>query len=66
MLSKFTQDHDWSFAEKAKYAAFIEINREIMEKRKAANLWKKFVEMSKFLKTRNFRQCKLYHERLVK
>ncbi len=28
-------------------------------------LWEIYKEMSKFIKTRNFRQCKLHHQKLL-
>lgn len=36
-----------------------------MSGKKPNKLWKRYEEMGEFIKTRNFRQCKLYHQRLV-
>ena len=36
-----------------------------MSGKKSKNMWKKFEEMGELIKTRNFRQCKLYHQKLI-
>lgn len=36
-----------------------------MNGKKSKNMWKKFEEMGDLIKTRNFRQCKLYHQKLI-
>ena len=64
-----TESHEttgqWSCAENAKYAAFIEANARKMEGKPHGKLWALYHEMEKFVKSRNFRQCKSHHQKLL-
>lgn len=64
MENKNTKSYEWSPVENAKYAAFIEKNCSRIEGRPHNQLWSIHQEMSKYVKTRNFRQCKLHHQKL--
>ena len=56
---------EWSFMENAKYVAFIQQNSERMEGKPHGKLWGLYQEMAKVVETRNFRQCKLHHQKLT-
>lgn len=55
----------WTLIENAKYAAFIEENIDKMEGKLHGKLWLVHQEMSRFIKSRNFRQCKLHHQEMI-
>ena len=67
--SNKTESHEttgqWSCAENAKYAAFIEANARKMEGKPHGKLWALYHEMEKFVKSRNFRQCKSKHQKML-
>lgn len=50
----------------AKYIAFVEHNFSKIEGKSLGKLWNLFREMASFIISRNFRQCKSYHQKLVK
>lgn len=64
-LAMHRKQAEWSTNENAKYAAFIQKNLEKMNGKKAGNLWGLFGEMSKIVNTRNYRQCKLHHQKMT-
>lgn len=55
---------EWTNLELAKYAAFILHNRSSIQNRPCNKLWGLYSEMSMFLGSRNFRQCKSHHARM--
>lgn len=56
---------EWTLIENARYAAFIENNCEKMEGQPHGKLWGLYQEMAKLVESRNFRQCKLHHQKLT-
>ena len=60
---KYMKNAEWSMIEKAKYIAFLQVNYKKMDGREHKNLWALYQEMGAFIKTRNFRQCKSYHQK---
>lgn len=56
----------WTSFENAKYAAYILRNKNRIQNRPTSMLWGIFKEMSSFVGSRNFRQCKAHHSRLLK
>ena len=57
---------EWNVLELSKYVAFIEQNIKKIEGKPLKYLWNLFSEMEKFVETRNFRQCKLHHQKMLK
>jgi hypothetical protein len=56
---------EWSIIEKSKYIAFIDLNSKKMEGREHKSLWKFYESMANFIETRNLRQCKSYHQKMI-
>ena len=54
---------EWSAEEEAKYMAFVEKYSILLEGKAYGKLWAVYKAMAEFIQTRNFRQCKLYHQR---
>lgn len=61
----YLKNAEWTLAERSKYFAFIELNSKKMEGRPHRKLWPLYEEMGKFVKSRNFRQCKSFHQKMV-
>ena len=55
--------NDWTIKEKTKYVVFLEKKSELMEGKPHSSLWEIYKKMSKFIKSRNYRQCKSYHQK---
>lgn len=55
----------WVTKEIAKYVIFIDKNYGLMEGKPHSQLWEVYKRMGKFIKSRNFRQCKTYHQKLI-
>lgn len=64
-VETYEKSGQWSASENAKYAAFIEANARKMEGKPHGKLWALYHEMEKFIKSRNFRQCKSHHQKMV-
>ena len=65
-LERFEKQAEWTPLENAKYGAFIELNAEKMEGKNHGSLWGVYKEMGKFVSSRNYRQCKSQHQKLVR
>lgn len=51
--------------EQIRYAFFIQFNYKSMEGKDHNSLWNVYELMAKYIKTRNYRQCKLYHQKML-
>lgn len=49
-----------------KYTNFLMQNAKFMEGKEIGKLWPIFKKMAKFVKTRNFVQCKSHHQKLLR
>lgn len=58
----YPKGNSWNLKESAKYAAFVLKNEKRMEGKPVSKLWDIFKKMGDFVGTRNFRQCKSYHQ----
>ena len=56
---------EWTLIENARYTAFIENNCEKMERQPHGKLWGLYQEMAELVESRNFRQCKLHHQKFT-
>lgn len=65
MKNAFMRFSEWSAVEKGKYAAFIDFNSKSMEGKEHKSLWKKYELMGEYIQTRNYRQCKSYHQKML-
>lgn len=61
----FMKNADWTIIEIARYVDFIQKNINKMEGKAHKQLWSVYEEMGKLIKTRNFRQVKSYHQKMV-
>lgn len=57
----FPKGGQWTGNESASYAAFLLMNLKEFEGQPNSKLWDHYKRMAEFVGTRNFRQCKSYH-----
>lgn len=55
----------WQFPENVKYVLFIELHRAAMEGKEHNKLWSVYKAMARYIKSRNYLQCKLYHQKML-
>jgi hypothetical protein len=61
----FRKEGEWTIRETAKYVAFVLAHGPQMEGKPHQQLWPTYKQMSASIKSRNFRQCKLKHQRML-
>jgi hypothetical protein len=61
----YMRNADWTIIEIARYVDFIQQNANKLEGKAHKQLWSVYEEMGKLIKTRNFRQVKSYHQKMV-
>lgn len=59
-----SKSNEWTIKEVTKYIVVLERKAEVLEGKPQSQLWEQYKEMAKFIKTRNYRQCKIYHQKL--
>lgn len=64
-FGEFKKNADWATLQNARYVAFIEANLKKMEGKPHGKLWGVYQDMAKIVKTRNFRQCKSHHQKML-
>ena len=63
-VKTFKPKGEWTSCELAKYVVYIEKRTHALEARPHSMLWPEYKLMAKFIRSRNYRQCKTQHQRL--
>jgi hypothetical protein len=56
----------WNFNEKNYYSQFLDLNYDAIQSKRLRRTKKIFIQMSKFVKTRNPDQCRSHHQKMIK
>lgn len=65
-VEQYIPQGEWTSEENMKYTSFLMQNAKFMEGKDIGKLWSMFKKMAKFVKTRNFVQCKSHHQKLLR
>ena len=64
-MEQYEIKSEWTEEENMNYLSFLKKNANLMQGKQSGKLWNMFKRMAKFVKTRNFLQCKSHHQKML-